>query len=80
VSAPDGIAAAYLDNGCSVVGWPVSPGLYAGRIEDRVKIGQSMNLAQRVDSFELEELIGLKPLLPPAPQSRRAPRGSRPGR
>ena len=40
-----------MENGYSVVGWPISPGLYAGRIGDRVKIGQSMNVAQRVDSF-----------------------------
>ena len=33
---------------------------------DRVKIGQSMNVAQRVDSFKFEELIGMKPFLPPA--------------
>ena len=56
----------YLENGYSVVGWPISPGLYAGRIGDRVKIGQSMNMAQRVDSFKFEELIGLKPFVPPA--------------
>jgi hypothetical protein len=41
---PAGIAAPYLENGYRVVGWPISPGLYAGRIGDRVKIGQSMNV------------------------------------
>ena len=44
----------------------VSPGLDAGRIVDRVKIGQSMNVALRVDSFKFEALIGLKPFVPPA--------------
>ena len=63
--SPAGIAAPYLENGYSVVGWPISPGLYAGRIGDRVKIGQSRNVAQRADSFKFEELIGLKPLVPP---------------
>jgi len=58
VGSLGGIAAPHLENGYSVVGWPISPGLYAGRIGERVKIGQSMNVAQRVDSFKFEELIG----------------------
>ena len=53
----------------SVVGWPISPGLYAGRIGDRIKIGQSMNVAQRADTFKFEELIGVKPLVPAAPRA-----------
>jgi hypothetical protein len=52
------------DQACTTAGWPINPGLYAGRIGDRVKIGQSMNVAQRVDSFKFEELIGLKPFVP----------------
>ena len=31
-----------------------------------MKIGQSMNVAHRVDSFKFEELIGMTPFLPPA--------------
>ena len=31
-----------------------------------MKIGQSMNVAQRADTFKFEELIGIKPLVPPA--------------
>jgi hypothetical protein len=55
-----------LENGYSVVGWPICPGLYAGRVADRVKIGQSMNLPQRIDAFKFDELLGVRPLaLPP---------------
>jgi hypothetical protein len=64
VAFPGGNATRYLENGCSVVGWPINPGLYAGRIGDRVKIGQPINVAQRVDSFKFDELIGVKPLAP----------------
>jgi hypothetical protein len=61
---------ARLENGYSVVGWPICPGLYAGRVADRVKIGQSMNLPQRVDAFKFDELLGLRPLVvPPAAAS-----------
>jgi hypothetical protein len=45
VACPGGNATRYGENGYSVVGWPINPGLYAGRIGDRVKIGQSMNVA-----------------------------------
>jgi hypothetical protein len=57
-----------LENGYSVVGWPICPGLYAGRLADRVKIGQSMNLPQRIDAFKFDELLGLRPVVvtPPA--------------
>jgi hypothetical protein len=40
---------------------PVCPGLYAGRVSDRVKVGHSMNLTQRIDGFKFEEILGLKP-------------------
>jgi hypothetical protein len=44
-----------------------STGIAAGYLDNgyRVKIGQSMNVAQRVDSFKFEELIELKPLVLP---------------
>jgi hypothetical protein len=54
-----------LENGYSVVGWPICPGLYAGRVADRVKIGQSMNLPQRIDAFKFDELLGVRPLAVP---------------
>ena len=34
MARPGASAAGYLENGCGVVGWPISPGLYAGRIGD----------------------------------------------
>ena len=34
VARPGASAAGYLENGYGVVGWPISPGLYAGRIGD----------------------------------------------
>jgi hypothetical protein len=40
----------------------VCPGIYAGRIGDRVKIGCSLNLPQRVDAFRFEELIAVLPV------------------
>ena len=43
------------------LGHVVTPGIYAGRIGDRVKIGYSLNLPQRVDQFRFEELIAVLP-------------------
>ena len=34
---------------------------------NRVKIGQSMNLPQRIDAFKFDELLGLPPLVIPPP-------------
>jgi hypothetical protein len=40
----------------------VCPGIYAGRIDARVKIGYSLNLPQRVDAFRFDELIAIWPV------------------
>ena len=47
----------------------VSPGLYAGRVGNTVKIGFSLNLPQRIASFRFEELVGVL-LLPQESTSR----------
>jgi hypothetical protein len=56
--------AAYF-NGPSPIGEVVSPGLYAGRIGEKVKIGYSLNLPRRTDAFRFEELIAVLPVSAP---------------
>lgn len=49
-------------SGPSPIGAVVSPGIYAGRIGERVKIGCSLNLPQRTAAFEFDELLAVLPI------------------